>query len=111
MTSITPTVAHLGTMTLTQMRSTPEVFAQHVTYERRGNKLTRILKTYRARGGKWVCTGSAQVPYSANKDWSGIKTEKGSHGRTFTAKRDWLKIHTDLAFYRGALRSVVGTVS
>jgi len=88
-------------LTLVENRSTPAVFAVHICHERRGDKVQRIEKRYQARGGRWVCVGSKVVPYTANKDWTGLKSgEKGSHGRPFTVKRDWIMLHTQLEMER-----------
>ena len=79
-------------LTLVENRSTPPVFAVHVTHEKaRNGSVERVERRYANRGGKWSATGTRLVPYTRNKAWEGLHTgEKGSHKRPFSAKRDWL---------------------
>lgn len=59
-------------LTLTPNRSNPPRFAALVTYSRKGDKVTRLLKRYSARG---AVTGAKTIPYD-RRDWSRVPGER-----------------------------------
>lgn len=81
-------------MTLTPNRSTPQTFARLATYERKGNRLTRVLKRY-TRG---AVTGAKTIPFDRNRDWTGVSTghytavpmKDAPNGNPFYTKEEWL---------------------
>ena len=55
------------TLTLTPNRSNPPWFAKLLTYERKGNRVTKLLKRYNS--GK--CTGAKVAPFD-RRDWTHV---------------------------------------
>lgn len=59
-------------LTLTPNRSNPPQFAALTCYERRGDKVTRLLKRY----NRGAVTGTKVIPFDKNKDWSRVQGER-----------------------------------
>lgn len=59
-------------VTLEPNRSNPPRFAALTCYERRGNKVTRLLKRY----NRGAVTGTKVIPFDRNKDWSRVPGER-----------------------------------
>ncbi len=89
----------MNTLTLERNQSNPRRYVATLTYERNGDKLTPVRRVY---DGPNHCA-SAQVMPWPKKDWApAYSGEKGTHGRPFTIKRDWIQLHTGLAMERAA---------
>jgi hypothetical protein len=60
------------TVTMVPNRTNPPRFAAVTTYERRGKKVTRLLKRY----NRGAVTGAKVIPFDRNKDWSRVPGER-----------------------------------
>lgn len=58
--------------TMVPNRTNPPRFAVLTTYERRGKKVTRLLRRY----NRGAVTGTKVIPFDRNKDWSRVQGER-----------------------------------
>ncbi len=85
------------TISLTENRSTPKRYVAITRYERYGDKVVAVRVIY---DGPGHCCSSKVITWP-RKDWTTLLSgEIGSHGRAFTAKRDWIALHASLAMER-----------
>ncbi len=85
------------TLTLEPNQSNPRRYVAVLSYERKGDKVTPVRRVY---DGPNHCVSTQVVPWP-RKDWCDAPNgEKGTHGRPFTIKRDWVILHTHLDYWR-----------